>query len=556
MKQFFRTVFGKSFLYFLSVVAIAFCVASVFGIVAAFYLGLYSGGYTSFYETIPYYFGSISNYGELESFLVLNFSQYINILPYVAVGSLVLALIFLTCLVSVSGKVRGTEEIEPGLIDIIPFDIILAIEVFCAIVGYSSIDWACDYFGIWGGIIYIILLVLVTICVFVGNLMDFATRCKEKTIFRNTLIGIVLRFIWKIIASIGNLFGRIIGSIPMIWKGLILVSVVFVIEAIAIASNWYSNLNEEFLCMWIFEKIVLFVAIGYWLVDFSIIKKGTEALAKGDLEYKTKTLKMLPDMKTMGENLNSISVGMKAAVEENLKSERMKTELITNVSHDIKTPLTSIINYSDLIEKEHSDNEKIAEYSEVIHRQSVRLKRLLEDLLELSKSSTGNTEVHLEKCEAGILLSQAVAEFEDRFETLGLETVISVPEEPIEINADRRLLWRVFDNLLSNICKYALSGTRVFFTIKHNGNNVCIFFKNTSRDILNITPDELKGRFVRGDVSRTSTTEGNGLGLAIAESLTSIQGGTLELFIDADLFTAVVTFPVSTENTTQMDSVS
>ena len=234
---------------------------------------------------------------------------------------------------------------------------------------------------------------------------------------------------------------------------------------------------------------------------------------------------------------------MSRAVDERMKSERMKTELITNVSHDIKTPLTSIINYADLISREKCDNEKIAEYAEVLSRQSDRLKRLIEDLVEASKAATGNLEVMLSLCDAGVFISQAVGEYEQKLNDAGLQTVVTQFDEAVYVMADGRRMLRVFDNLMNNICKYAQSGTRVYLSLEKIGNKAVITFKNTSRDPLNISADELMERFVRGDSSRN--TEGNGLGLSIAKSLTELQGGTLTLSVDGDLFKVILSFPIA-----------
>ena len=251
---------------------------------------------------------------------------------------------------------------------------------------------------------------------------------------------------------------------------------------------------------------------------------------------------MLGDFKEYGESLNSISKGMAIAVEERMKSERMKTELITNVSHDIKTPLTSIINYTVLISKEPCDNKKINEYSSVLLRQSERLKRLIDDLVEASKASTGNLEVNLAPCEANILLTQIVGEYTEKIQNKNLELITTHPEDSIMIMADGRRLWRVFDNLMNNICKYSQSGTRVYLSLEKQGSEAVITFKNTSKSALNVSADELMERFVRGDSSRN--TEGNGLGLSIAKSLTELQNGKLELTIDGDLFKVILKFPV------------
>ncbi len=233
---------------------------------------------------------------------------------------------------------------------------------------------------------------------------------------------------------------------------------------------------------------------------------------------------------------------MSQAVEQRLKSERMKTELITNVSHDIKTPLTSIINYASLIGNEKTDNQNIAEYSKVLVTQSEKLKRLIEDLVEASKASTGNLDVAPVPCEAAIFIAQAGGEYEEKITDAGLSLVTNVPERQLRIMADSRRMWRVFDNLMDNICKYSQSGTRVYLSLEASGKDALITFKNTSRDPLNISADELVERFVRADTSRN--TEGNGLGLSIARSLTELQGGNFRISVDGDLFKVELRFPI------------
>ena len=270
------------------------------------------------------------------------------------------------------------------------------------------------------------------------------------------------------------------------------------------------------------------------------MQDGSRHIADGEIEYKIRTEQMLPALKEHGENLNRINEGVSRAVNEKMKSERFKTELITNVSHDIKTPLTSIINYVDLLEKEEIDNEKTKEYLEVLERQSARLKKLIEDLIEASKASSGALSVNLEKLEAGVFLVQTVGEFEEKTEKNGLELIIKKPEEAVYIMADGRHFWRVIDNLMNNICKYAQPQTRVYINLEQAEEKVRISFMNTSKYQLNISSEELMERFVRGDSSRN--TEGNGLGLSIAGSLMELMKGKMTLHVDGDLFKVVLEF--------------
>ena len=217
----------------------------------------------------------------------------------------------------------------------------------------------------------------------------------------------------------------------------------------------------------------------------------------------------------------------------------MKTELITNVSHDIKTPLTSVINYVDLLKREGLDSESAPEYLEVLERQTGKLKRLTDDLVEASKASAGNVAVNREELDLKVLLSQAVGEYEERMNANGLVLLLETPQEEMKVRTDGRLMWRVFDNLMNNICKYSQPNTRVYVTALENGGKKQVVFRNISREQLNISPEELNERFVRGDRSRN--TEGSGLGLSIAKSLTEVQGGALDIQIDGDLFKATVT---------------
>jgi len=242
----------------------------------------------------------------------------------------------------------------------------------------------------------------------------------------------------------------------------------------------------------------------------------------------------------MAEYINSLSLGLTKAVEESLKSERMKTQLITNVSHDIKTPLTSIINYVDLLKKEEMPNEKVKEYLRILDNKSQRLKRLTEDLVEASKATSGNIKLNIENINLKELIKQISGEFEDKFNEKNLELILQIPKEAVQIKADSRYLYRVIENMYTNIMKYALEGSRVYVDILKNNEKVQIELKNISKAKLNIKAEELMQRFVRGDTSRN--TEGSGLGLSIAESLTKLQGGNFSIHLDGDLFKVVIEF--------------
>ena len=464
--------------------------------------------------------------------------------------------IFLMC---ASGRRNGLPDAHPGWGTKIPLDLLTGAVLLAAflliqiMVEASYFHSAMKQALAWGaGCILLMIMAL-------GWCMSFATRIKLGGWWKNTLCFYALRLSWRLlkklwvgvrIVGISVLRGfRGLGSgilallrgIPLARQAVYLYLCFVVIELLLFLLAYAVFYVEGIIVIWTLLRIVLLPTVILYALMLRKLQKGGEALATGDLSYQVDTTKMPWSYKAHGENLNRIGEGMAAAVDQRLKSERMKTELITNVSHDIKTPLTSIINYSDLIEKEQCDNPTITEYAGVLHRQSERLKRLIDDLVEASKASTGNLEILLAPCEVGVMLTQTAGEYEQRLKEKDLELITKQPEAPIKILADGRRLWRVFDNLMNNVCKYAQRGTRVYLTLEEQNGHVIISFKNISREPLNLSSDELMERFVQGDTSRNS--DGNGLGLSIAKSLTELQNGTMELTTDGDLFKVVLHFP-------------
>lgn len=289
--------------------------------------------------------------------------------------------------------------------------------------------------------------------------------------------------------------------------------------------------------------VAVLIGLAWVLSQLSQLLAGAKHLSEGDLAYKIDPAHLHGPFRRYGELMNQISRGCAIEVERRMKSEHLKTELLTNVSHDIKTPLTSIINYVDLIQKTDLQPEEAREYANVLARQSQRLKKLLEDLIEASKASTGNIPVELAPTDAAELLRQVAGEYSERLKAQNLTTVLRVGETAATIMADGRLLWRVFDNLLGNIVKYALSGTRVYLDIVQRDSRCSIVVKNISREALDLDTEELMERFIRGDAARA--TEGSGLGLSIARSLTECMGGAFALAVDGDLFKVTLTFPMT-----------
>ena len=467
------------------------------------------------------------------------------ICPVVLIGSLLIFLMSFIFLMCSAGHKKGREGITPSVLSPIHFDVLtlvfgvialggLALSVECIAYGGSEI-----LYGAAGVIMGAVVMVWCTI-----YCMEFALRLKLGAWWKHTLIYIIFHAICRGIRFLFRGAATLIKGIPLIWNTVIIFMGICILEFMGLCIWCRSG---ELIVVWFLEKLILFPLVLYISLVCKKLQEGSEALAEGNLSYKVDTSKMLLVFKEHGENLNQIGQGISKAVNERMKSEHMKTELITNVSHDLKTPLTSIINYADLLgnaagEEGAMSREKLMEYSEVLLRQSRRLKKLLEDLVEASKATTGNLEVNLEKCEISVLLSQAVGEYEPRLCEKQLELMTRQPENPVWIMADGRRLWRVFDNLLNNICKYAQENSRVYLTVEQKDEQVEIIFRNMSKYPLELTGEELEERFVRGDKSRHM--EGNGLGLSIAKSLVELQNGTLEIVTDGDLFKVTLRFKI------------
>lgn len=452
-------------------------------------------------------------------------------------GVSVLALVVLLCYLYAAQSHRKGGVVALNHLDRIPFDLLTAAVAVIAALSVFLIDEAS-----YSGDLFLVVMLAVVLCadyfIALGYTLSFAARLKTHTLLKNNIIY----KLWSVAAKgVKKLFGwlkYLFKNIQTVAKTAIITSAVALFQFIIIAIFTYYP-AERTLLLFLFTALDTAVIISLSIL-LKRIKEGGEKIAAGDLDYKIDTKYMYGDFKDFAESLNNINEGLSVAINEKMKSERFKTELITNVSHDIKTPLTSIINYVDLIKKEEPENENIKEYIDVLDRQSSRLKKLIEDLMEASKASTGNLAVNLSVCEAGVLLSQTVGEFDERLKAVGLTPVVGIPEAPVKIMADGRHLWRVFDNLMNNICKYSQNGTRVYLDVSEKDGKAKITFKNISKYELNITGEELTERFVRGDKSRN--TEGSGLGLSIARSLTELQGGELKIDIDGDLFKVTLTF--------------
>ena len=464
--------------------------------------------------------------------------------PIVIVSAitLVVALVFLA--VS-SGRHKGENKPRAGWGTAVPFDILTA-AVASAIMLMAGFITEYSYSNSgWLMVILAAAAVIVGFMLVLGWMMSFAVRIKLGKWWKNTLIYRFLRLIWHILRATGRGIAAIFRAIPSVWRTILIYILSSFLALFFMTGALYQTRYRNagmIVFTWFALNFFLFPVVLYTAIAVKKTGKSISRIADGHLDAKTDKKYLIGEFKRQANELDRVGEGMTKAVDERMKSERMKTELITNVSHDLKTPLTSIINYADLINREECDNPKIREYSGVLRRQSERLKRLISDLVEASKAATGNLEVSLAPLEVGVLLIQAEGEFEERLRAAGLEPVVRHPSMPVYIMADGRRLWRVFDNLLSNITKYAMPSTRVWLTLEQSGGYAVVSFKNISREPLDMAPDELLERFTRGDTSRNS--EGNGLGLSIAKSLTDLQNGKLSLIVDGDLFKVTLKFPV------------
>ena len=466
---------------------------------------------------------------------IVNLADHMKYSVYVILAlSLTVFVASFVYLVSAAGHKKDQKQVQGSFLCKVPADLFTVI----CLVAESSLAVGISLLGNAGSpdnyVFYAAAMFFLLLCggwLALGYLLDFAVRIKLGKWWRNTLIYKVLRSIYRGWNKVGE-------NKSILWKGLAIFLGVNFLEVLIFVV--FGVDYSKIMIVWFAEKAVILFAGGEILIQMKRLQEGGKHIAEGDMDYQIDTEHMLPALKEHAADLNRINEGVSKAVNEKMKSERFKTELITNVSHDIKTPLTSIINYVDLLEKEEIPNENAKEYLEVLERQSARLKKLIEDLIEASKASSGSLSVNLEKLEAGVFLVQTVGEFKEKTEKNKLDLQIKKPEEPIYIMADGRHFWRVIDNLMNNICKYAQPETRVYINLEQTGEKVQITFRNTSRYPLNISSEELMERFVRGDSSRN--TEVNGLGLSIAGSLMELMHGKMQLFVDGDLFKVVLEF--------------
>ena len=470
-------------------------------------------------------------------------------LPILCLGLLLVAALLYVYLLCAAGRRPGAEGVQPGRLHRVPTDVLYV----CA-AGLAALLLALASLLAFGGTIvyasvsaFVPLLLVCAVCgagealLLVGVSMSTAVRVKTRTWLSSMLVYRALRCLLRGARSAWSGVSAVLHNLPLVWKlllacgGYVLLSVVLINEA------FYSS--DRYLLLYLLLSAAGALLLCRYAVGFDRLRRGAQKLAGGELACRVETKGMPRGVRTLAEDLGRVSEGAQRALEARMKSERMKTDLITNVSHDLKTPLTSIVNYVELLKKEELHNETAAGYVAVLDRQAQRLKKLTEDVVEASKASSGAINVRLAQLDAAELIRQCAAEYGERFAAAQLTPVLRLPDGPLLVRADGRLLWRVFDNLLGNAVKYAMPGTRVYFDAEAQHNEALLSVRNISREPLEKSGDELMERFVRGDASRRA--EGSGLGLSIAGSLMALQGGTLAVLPDGDLFRADVRLPLA-----------
>jgi len=485
------------------------------------------------------------------------------LVPMVIWGGLVL-LMSILWLTLTAGRSPEREEGKPGGLNLIPLDLYLAAAVLgCFCLAVVTFEWLHQmvWDSGWGYYEDIRMFWLDLLCLALcgsgigGILTLFFMACAAQMKMgsswwlKHTAVGLVWQYGWKFVkkAALWCWSGvkrvvrgtvcfckRFARMLPLTWQWLIASGCVWLLMFFCIL---YA-LNRYSIFAMLFGIVVTVLLVLYGAYCFGVLRDAARKMSGGNLEEKVDNQLLAGCFGEFAGHLNALGDTCIEAARQQMKSERMKSELITNVSHDIKTPLTSIINYVDLLQKTDDEQER-AEYLEVLDRQSQRLKKLIEDLMEMSRASSGNVAVEITPTDVTEAVNQALGEFADTLETCGLTVMLKAPAEPVMALGDGKHLWRVLSNCLSNVVKYAMPGTRVYVDVVKRGTKVEVSIKNISAGMLNISAEELMERFVRGDSSRN--TEGNGLGLNIAKSLMELMGGRLELVVDGDLFKVVLT---------------
>lgn len=457
--------------------------------------------------------------------LLFRHSEWFVLLMF---GLLVLTVIFLIALCSVAGHLDDSDNITVTRIHGIAYECFWILPPVSLVGAVSLLNFLADINTSYRIIaVFCIGMILCIAACCVLWLYTTAIRMKAGTFWKS----------FGIVRLLGYLFGMLRNRTLTVIVLIVLSALLLFLNAVLLPA--YGGIMFFAAA---FADVLFLAALCYTIYAYFELHRHVQEIQKGDYQPASHPLPLGGDFGKFDESLNDITHSIEDVVARQTKAEHLRTELITNVSHDLKTPLTSIVNYVDLLSREPMQTEAAAEYLEVLRRQAARLKKLTLDLVDASKASTGNLSVELMPTGLQVLISQIVGEYEGQFAAKNLSLVLNVPEEPLTIPADGRQIWRVFDNLLNNICKYALTGTRVYLDVHAEGERVKIAVKNVSAEPLNVSAEVLMERFIRGDASRH--TEGSGLGLSIARDLTALQNGIMTLDTDGDLFKAYLDFPI------------
>jgi len=495
--------------------------------------------------------GAIRSYSGLGEYQIrLLFALRYAAIAFLLGGLVVFALsmIYLFC---AAGHKRGSNEVRPGGINRAPIDLHLAVSGTGCVLLFALAIYLIEEFFLYmtttfsPGALALVLVAIFGAALFVvGFLFALAAQVKmpDHYWWKHSILGWFFGKVGKLLRRFGKLLGKFFRLLPLMWQWIVTAIAMVLLPTICfvLALSTY-RFGRFFFVMWTIMFCLADIAmVCYGAYAFGILIRGAKQMKEGDLSAKIPTKYLFGVFREFADHLNALADVATVAAKKQMQSERMKTELITNVSHDIKTPLTNLINYVDLLEKPHTEEEG-QQYLAVLSRQSQRLKKLIDDLMDMSKASSGSMSVDITQLDVVETINQALGEYADKLDGANLSVIFRKPEQPLFIRADGRLTWRVLSNLLSNIVKYALPGTRVYIDLVRTENCATVSLKNISREELNVSAQELTERFVRGDASRN--TEGSGLGLNIAQSLIELQKGSLSLLVDGDLFKVTLTFP-------------
>ena len=475
------------------------------------------------------------------------FEKYANLMLPVLLGTILSCVIWLISMIWLTvaaGRKPEDEEIHLNSFDRWYTEIAAGIVIGVWLVGVMGMVTVISnsLIGTFNNMqILIILLVICgiyTMAWFLTGYLSLVRRIKAGTFWKNSLLRRILKWIGKcnrkIIDFIGSFSRNTSEKIKVLFGigGFVFLQFLLMLFMI--------NASGIFALVLIVADVAAIVYAVRKVDGLDLVMDGLKKISDGELQYKIKTEQLTGKYKAMAEYINNIGDGLDAAVENSLKKERMQTVLITNVSHDLKTPLTSIINYVDLLKRENLTDPKVQEYLRILDEKSQRLKVLTEDVVEASKASTGNIKFEMNDIDFVEMVQQVIGEFEEKFQEKNLTMMVHFTDEPSMIYADGQKMWRVLENVFGNVAKYAMEGTRVYAEISNSNKKVVFSLKNISAQPLNFSADELTERFIRGYVARN--TEGSGLGLSIAKSLTELQGGEFKLYLDGDLFKVMITF--------------